>query len=82
MEIIIELKNTLEGCTAEWMWENKISEIEDKLMVLVQTEQQQQQQQHLKSEDTLRDIWDNIKWNNIHIIEGSEEKGESTREII
>ena len=34
-----------------------------------------------KSEDSLMDIWDDIKWTNIHIIEvpqGEERKGQKT----
>ena len=35
----------------------------------------------LKSEDNLRDLWDNIKWNNIYIIgvpEGKQRKNKKT----
>ena len=36
---------------------------------------------NLKNEDSLKDLWDNIKWTNIHIIEfpegaGRERKGQ------
>ena len=36
-------------------------------MELAQTDQENEKR-ILKRENTLRDFWDNIKWNNIHII--------------
>lgn len=44
---------------------NALSDLEDRLMEITQ---QQQKNKFLKSESRLRDIWDNIKCINIHII--------------
>ena len=54
-----------------------ISELEDKAMNLTQTEQQNENKNFLQ-EGTLRDLWQNIKQNNIHII-GVPERGERER---
>ena len=51
-----------------------ISELENKAMEFTQTEQQKEKR-IFKREHTLRDLWDNIKWNNIHII-GAPEREE------
>lgn len=37
-------------------------------MELSQTEQQKSKKNEQKSEDSLKDVWDNIKWTNVHII--------------
>ena len=78
-EVINEVKNTLEGFSSRLdEIEEQISELEDKAKELIQTEQQNEER-ILKSGDTLRDFWENIKWNNICITgvsEGEErEKG-------
>ena len=61
---IIEIKNTLEGITSriseadEW-----ISELEDK-MVEITSEEQNKVKRMKRTEDSLRDFWDNIKCSN------------------
>lgn len=49
----------------------QINKLENKAMKLTQTEQQKEKI-ILTSDNALRDLWDNIKWNNIHITEVSE----------
>ena len=74
-----EMKNILEGINSriteaeEW-----ISDLEDRMVEFTAAEQNKEKTMKRK-EDSLRDHWDNIKCNNIHIIgvpEGEErEKG-------
>ena len=65
---ITEIKNTLEGINSkiseaeEW-----ISELEDK-MVEVTAEEQNKVKRVKRAEDSLRDLWKNIKHTNIWII--------------
>lgn len=49
--------------------------MEDRIMQITQTEQQQGKR-ILKNEESLKDLWNNIKHTNIHIIEvpGGEER--------
>ena len=74
---ITELKNTLEGInsriteTEEW-----ISDLEDRMVEITAAEQNKEKRMK-RNEDSLRDLWDNIKHNNILIIgvpEGEERK--------
>ena len=71
---VTEIKNTLEGINSriseaeEW-----ISELEDK-MVEVTSEEQNKAKRMKRMEDSLRDIWDNIKHTNIQIIGVPEEE--------
>ena len=75
---ITEMKNTLEGINsritdAEW-----ISDLEDRMVEFTAVEQNKEKRMK-RNKDSLRDLWDNIKCNNICIIgvpEGEErEKG-------
>ena len=65
---INEVKNSLERINSriteaeEW-----ISELEDKIVEITTTEQSKEKRMK-RIEDSLRDLWDNIKWNNIRII--------------
>ena len=67
-EVIIELENTLEGSNSRLdEIEAWISELEDKAKENTQTEQQNNNR--IKgNDDTLRDLGDNNKQNNIHVI--------------
>jgi len=75
---ITEIKNTLEGINSkiseaeEW-----ISELEDK-MVEITSEEQNKVKRMKRTEDSLRDLWDNIKCTNIRII-GIPEKEEKKK---
>ena len=76
---IIEMKATLEGINSriteaeEW-----ISDLEDRMVEFTVAEQNKEKRMK-RNEDSLRDLWDSIKCNNIRIIgvpEGEErEKG-------
>ena len=71
---IPEMKTTLEGInsriteTEEW-----ISDLEDR-MVECTAEEQNKEKRMTRNEDSLRDLWDNIKGTNIQIIGVSEEE--------
>ena len=76
---IREVKNTLQGINSRITEaEERISDPED-IMVEFTTAKQNKEKRMKTHEDSLRDLWDNIKHTNIHIIrapEGDEkEKG-------
>ena len=76
---ITEIKNTLEGINSRIIEaEERISDLEDTMVEFTAAEQNKQKRMK-RNEDSLRDLWDNIKCNNILIIgvpEGEErEKG-------
>ena len=84
---ITEMKNTLEGINSriteaeEW-----ISDLEDRMVQFTATEQNKEKTMK-RNEYCLRDLWDNIKCTNIHIIgvpegEGREEGPEKIFEEI
>ena len=64
----------------EWFWiiaEEQISELEDK-MVEITSEEQNKVKRIKRTEDSLRDLWDNIKCTNIRI-KGVPEKEEKKK---
>jgi len=62
---ITEIKNTLEGINSRISEaEEGISELEDK-MVEITAEEQNKVKRMKRTEDSLRDLWDNIKCTNI-----------------
>ena len=71
------MNNTLEGINSriteaeEW-----ISELENRMVEITASEQNIE-----KNEDSLRDLWDNIKHTNIHII-GMPEKRETPQKYL
>ena len=71
---INEIKNSLEGINSripegeEW-----ISDLEDKT-VEITTAEQNKEKRMKRIEDSLRDVWDNIKCTNIRIIGVPEEQ--------
>ena len=72
---ITEIKNTLEGINHRISEaEEQISELEDK-MVEITSEEQNKVKRMKITEDSLRDLWDNIKCTNIQIIGVPEEEG-------
>ena len=76
---ITEMKTTLEGINSRITEEEEhISDLED-IMVEFTAAEQNKEKRMKRNEDSLRDLWDNIKCNSIHIIgvpEGEErEKG-------
>ena len=70
---ITEIKNTLEGINSRLFEAEQISELENK-MVEITSEEQNKIKRMKKTEDNLRDLWDNIKHANIQIIGAPEEK--------
>ena len=71
---ITEIKNTLEGINSRISEaEEQISELEDK-MVDITSEEQNKVKRMQRTEDSLRDLWDNIKCTNIQNIRVPEEE--------
>ena len=71
---ITEIKNTLEGINSRISEaEERLSELEDK-MVEITSEEQNKVKRMKRTEDSLRDFWDNIKSTNIRIIGVPEKK--------
>ena len=63
--IINEIKNTLEGISSRITEvEKRISDLENKI-VEITTAEQNKEKRMKRIEDSLRDLWDNIKCNNI-----------------
>ena len=74
------MKNTLQGIHSRITEaEERISELEDKMVEITAAEQNKEEGMKKKNEDTIKDLWDNIKHTNIHII-GVPEGGERERE--
>ena len=76
---INEIKNFLEGINIRITEaEERISDLEDRMVEFTAVEQNKEKRMKRK-EDSLKDLWDNIKCNNIRVIgvpEGEErEKG-------
>ena len=76
---ITKMTNKLEGINSRITEaEERISDLEDRMVEITAAEQNKEKRMK-RNEDSLRDLWDNIKCTNIHIIgipEGEErEKG-------
>ena len=76
---ITEMKTTLEGINSRMTEaEERISDLEDRMVAFTAVKQNKEKRMK-RNEDSLRDLWDNFKHNNICIIgvpEGEErEKG-------
>ena len=71
---INEIKNSLEGINSRITEaEEQISELEDKIVEIITTEQNKEKRMK-RIEDSLRDLWDNIKATSIQIIWDQEEE--------
>ena len=71
---ITQIKNTLEGINSRISEaEKQISELEDKMVEII-FEEQNKGKRMKSTEDSIRDIWDNIKCTNIQIIGVPEEE--------
>ena len=65
---ITEMKITLEGISSRITEaEERISDLEDRMVEFTAMEQNKEKRMK-RNEDSLRDLWDNIKRNNIRII--------------
>ena len=75
---ITEKKNTLEGInTRITEAEERISELKDRMVEFMAADQNKGKKKLKRNEDSLRDLWGNIKRNNIRLIgvpEGEERK--------
>ena len=77
--ISTEIKNTLEGISSRISeGEERIRELEDKL-VEVTSDEQNKVKRMKRPENSLRDLWDNIKHTNIRIIGVPEEEEKRKR---
>ena len=75
------MKNTLEGINSRiTKAKEQVSELEDRMMESTAMEQNTEKRMK-RNEDSLRDLWDNIKCTNIHIIGNSEEVNEMKENI-
>ena len=73
---ITERKNTLEGIKSRTTEaEERISDLEDRMLEFTAAEQNKEKRMK-RNEDSLGDLWDNIKHNNICIIGVPKEKRE------
>ena len=71
---ITKIKNTLEGNNSRIIEpEERISELEDR-MVEITAEDQNKAKRKKRIEDSLRDLWDNIKCTNIWVVGIPEEE--------
>ena len=65
------MNNTLEGINRRiTKAEKQINDLEDRMVEMTATEQNIEKKRMKRNEDSLRDLWDNIKHTNIHIIQG------------
>ena len=79
---ITEMKNTREGINSRVTEaEEQITDLEDRMVEFTAMEQNKEKRMKRK-EDSLRDVWDNIKCTTICIIGVPEEERERTRENI
>ena len=79
-----EIKNSLEGINSRITEaEERVSDLEDKI-VGITTAEQNKEKRMKRTEDSLRDLWDNIKCTNIRIIgvPEEEEKKKGTEKIL
>ena len=76
---LLKLKNTLEGINNRISEaEERINELEDKMVEII-SEEQNKAERMKRTEDSLRDLWDNFKCTNIQIIEVSEKEEKKKR---
>ena len=74
--ILIEIKNTLEGISSRIIEaEEQISDLEDRMVEITAVEQNKEKK--MKRNDSLRDPWDDIKYIDICIIGITEEEKEN-----
>ena len=78
--IINEIKNSLEGISSRITEaEERISDLEDKI-VAITTAEQNKEKRMKRMEDSLRDLWDNVKRTNLRIIGGPRRRREKERD--
>ena len=67
------MKNTLESSNSRVTEAEQINDLENRMVEITATEQNIDNRMK-RNEDTLKDLWKNIKCTNIHIIGGPEEE--------
>ena len=73
---ITEIKSTLEGTNSRVSEpKERISEVEDRMVGINETERKKRKQRIKRNEDNLRDLWVNVECPNIQIIGVPEEEG-------
>ena len=60
---ITEIKNTLQGTNSRVTETEWISELRDRMEITA--EEQKKEKRMKRTEDSLRDLWDNIKYTNV-----------------
>ena len=79
---INEIKNTLEGTNSRVTdAEDRISEVDDRIVEINETERKKDKRIK-RTEDNLRDLWDNVKCPNIRVIGVPEEDRKKNHEKI
>ena len=79
---VTEMKNTLEGINSRITEaEQRISDLEDRMVEFTAAEQNKEKRMK-RNEDSLRDLWDNIKRNNSRIIGFPEEERKDPRKYL
>ena len=82
---ITEMKTTLEGINSRITEaEERLSDLEDRMVEFTAVEQNKKKRMK-RNEDSLRDLWDNIKRNNIRLIgvpEGEERERKDPRKYL
>ena len=77
-----EIKNSLEAANSRIQEaEERISEVEDRVVEIMDAEQKREKRLK-RNEERLRELWDNVKRTNIHIIgvpEGEEREKETEK---
>ena len=82
---IIEMKSTLEGTNSRIIEaEDRISEVEDRKLEINEAEREKEKKRIKRNDDSLRNLWDNVKCPNIRIIgvPGEEEKKKGHEKIL
>ena len=79
---ITKIKNSLETANSRMQEaEEQITEVEDRLVEIMEAEKQKEKRLET-SEESLRELFDNVKRTNIHIIRVPEEEREGARKNI
>ena len=76
------MKTTLEGINSRiTKAEERISDLEDRMVEFTAAKHNKEKRMK-RNEDSLRDLWDNIKHNNICIIGSQKEKRQDLRKYL